>query len=182
MTAQAEPKKVDTEIQKAEMPNENAVMITAPEELFERFTKVSDDIAQLAYAFFHDRRGRFGNPLDDWFKAESQLLRPVPVEITETDDNIFVKAAVAGFKPEEIEVSLKDNTLIINGVSMASAENNDGNTILREWNSNRFCRQLPLPANVAAGDVKAELDNGMLKVTMRKEPIAEPQKIPVTAV
>lgn len=181
MTAQAELKKESTEVQKTETQVKTPVPVNTTEDLFQRFTDLMRDIGDRAYAFFRERGGEFGKDLDDWFKAENEMLRPVPVEMTETDDTITVKAAVAGFKPEEIEVSVKDNTLVINGISMESAENKDGDTILREWNSNRFCRQLALPTSVAADDVTAELADGMLKVSMPKAATPEAKKIPVEA-
>lgn len=179
MTAQAELKKENTEIQPAEAPHKTPVPVNASEDLFERFGKLTENIAERAYAFFRDRGGEFGNPLDDWFKAENEVLRPVPVELTETDNLLTVKAAVAGFKPDEIEVSVKNNMLVINGISIASAENKDGDTILREWNSNRFCRRIELPSNVAVKDVSAEIQDGMLKVSLPKAPTAEAKKITV---
>jgi HSP20 family protein len=179
MTAQAERKKENVEIQRTEPANGTAVAVNATDDLFERFTNLTRDIAERAYSFFRDRGGEFGKDLDDWIRAESEMLRPVPIEMTQTDDTITVKAAVAGFKPEEIEVSVKDNVLIINGISVASAENKDGDTVLREWNSNRFCRQLMLPDEVVAAEVNAELADGMLKVTMPKAPPREAETIVV---
>jgi HSP20 family protein len=103
------------------------------------------------------------------------------VEITETNDKIVVNAAVPGFKPEEIEVSVKDNILVISGNSEATTEDKDANTVLREWNSNRFCRQLTLPSDVEAANVSADLSDGMLRVTMPKAATVDPTKIEVKA-
>jgi HSP20 family protein len=182
MAAQPELKKENTNLQKpdvAETPQRPAIV--AAEEMFGKLVDLSRDIAERAYAFFRERGGEFGKELDDWFKAENEILRPVTVEIRETKDKIIVTAAVPGFKANEIEVSVKDNILVINGETEATSEKEDGQTVFSEWKSNRFFRQLMLPATVESENVSAKLSNGMLNLTMTKAPAPESHKIPVTA-
>lgn len=178
MTAKPELKRETTNLQTGETYKQ-VVPVTSAEDLFERFEKITQAIADRAHDYFLDRGGEFGRDIDDWFKAENELLRPAPIEMTETEDTIRVKACVPGFKADEIEVSVRDNVLAINGISLESAANTEGNTIHREWNSNRFCRQLTLPTNVSAGDVSAELENGVLTVVMPKAPALDAKKIEV---
>jgi HSP20 family protein len=148
------------------------------EEMSQKLATLTRDIADLAFELSRERKGAFGKELDDWFRAENELLRPMPVEITETDDNILVSAAVPGFKPEEIEVSIKDNMLMVNGITELSVVK-DGKTILREWKSNRFCRQLMLPAAVVEDKVSARLANGMLELTLPKAAERDVTKVAV---
>jgi HSP20 family protein len=176
--------KQTTAIQPANGPMEKAEPTPAfveIERMLERFTEITKDIAGKAYEFFRDRGGEWGREVEDWFKAESEILRPVPVEITEAGDNVLVSAAVPGFKPEEIEVSVKGETLIISGATEASAEKKDANTITREWNSNRFYRQLMLPSPVMEDKVTAKLTNGMLELTLPKATAQEATKVAVAS-
>jgi len=55
-----------------------------------KMAEVSREIAQKAFGFFEDRGVGLGTHLEDWFKAESEILRPAPVEITETDTNVNI--------------------------------------------------------------------------------------------
>jgi HSP20 family protein len=151
------------------------------ERMLERFTEITKDIAEKAFDFFRDRGGEWGREVEDWFKAESQILRPVPVEITEAGENVLVSAAVPGFKPEEIEVSVKGDTLIISGATEASDKKEDANTIIREWNSNKFYRQLMLPSPVMEDKVTAKLANGMLELTLPKATAHEATKVAVAS-
>lgn len=151
------------------------------ERMLDRFAEVTKDTARKAFEFFRDRGGEFGRELDDWFKAENEILRPTPVEITESDASVFVKAAVAGFKPEEIEVSVKDNVVIISGQTESSDERPNSKTVAREWTSNRFYRQLTLPSEVLADKVTAKLTDGMLELTLPKAAAQEATKVAVTS-
>lgn len=144
-----------------------------PEELVEKFDDVLRQIADRAFNLFHARGGEFGKELDDWFKAENEFLRPVKVEINETDEAIFVNATVPGYKPEEIEVSVNGDELIISGETKSSKRFEKADTIMREWNSDRFFRRLLLPSAVRSENVVTKLSDGMLELTLPKI-VAEP--------
>jgi HSP20 family protein len=140
------------------------------EKMLERLAETTRETTRKAFEYFQRRGGEYGRELDDWFKAESEVLLPVPVDLTETEDNIKIRAGVPGFKPEEIEVSINGKTLILSGKTETEEQKKDENTIVREWSSNRFCRQLTLSSEVDADKVKAKLKDGVLKLKLPKIP------------
>lgn len=149
--------------------------------MFDRLAEITRETASKAYDFFQNRGAEFGSQLDDWFKAESEVLRPTPVEIRETKDSVEIRAAVPGFKPDEIEVSVKDNLLILSGETKTEDKREDENTFYSEWKSNRFFRQLTLPAAVEAENVEAFLTDGVLQFSLKKRQEQETTKIAVKA-
>lgn len=173
-TQKALDKKPTPDVAKSQAP-----LFVDAETLFDKMAQVTEEITNRAFDMFRMRGGQWGSDLDDWFMAERELLRPVPVEIKEKDDEIIVTAAVPGFKPDEIEVSVKDNRLVLSGETKASEEKEEENIILQEWKSNRFLREFTLPSNVDTNNVHAELNDGMLELRLPKAPIEEPKKIPV---
>ena len=90
---------------------EKPVAITPVERLTERIDKISQAITQRAYEIFEGNGRRFGHDLDDWFKAEMDLLHPVHVSIAESGESLEVKAEVPGFNEKEIEVSVEPTPL-----------------------------------------------------------------------
>ena len=152
------------------------------EKLFEEFAETTKKIAKRAYHFFENRGGGFGSEFDDWFKAESEILRKIPVEMTETDKEINLKADVAGFKPEEIKISVLRDQLIMSGKSESESKRDDEKTLIQEWKSNQFFRQFTLPAEVNAENVEAKLQDGVLQLTLPKAPSREAANISVKAV
>ena len=95
-------------VQRAE---EKPVTITPVENLMDRINKMSQAITQRAYEIFEGNGRKFGHDLDDWFKAEMDLLHPVHVNIAESGDSLEVKAEVPGFSEKEIEVSVEPTPL-----------------------------------------------------------------------
>jgi len=175
--------KESTAIQLAKTFNEERMTpaFVEAEKMLERFAEITKDTALRAFEFFHQRGGELGKEVEDWFKAESEILRPTPVEITESDESIFVRAAVPGFKPDEIEVSVNGEVLIVSGTTETNEGKPNENTVIREWTSNRFYRQLTLPSEVLADGVTAKLNNGMLELALPKAAAHEATKVAVKA-
>ncbi|MEP7214488.1 MAG: Hsp20/alpha crystallin family protein [Acidobacteriota bacterium] len=158
-----------------------APIFVEAEKMLDKMADITMETAAKAFDFFRERGGEWGKELEDWFNAERDVLRPVPIEIRETDKTIYVTAAVPGFKADEIEISVKDNFLILSGNAEARNSKNDGNVVVSEWNSNRFFRQLYLPTIITADKVEARLADGMLELTLPKAAVQEATKIAVAA-
>jgi len=151
------------------------------EKMLDRMAAYTMETSRKAYDFFLARGNEWGNHFDDWLKAEMEVLRPTPLEITETEENISVRASVPGFKPEEIEISLKDDLLIMSCEHRTEDKREDEKTILNEWHSNRFFRQMMLPSEVETDGVQAKLKDGILLLELKKKAAKDAAKIAVQA-
>jgi HSP20 family protein len=149
---------------------EKLVTITPVENLMDRANKMSQAITRRAYEIFEGNGRRFGHELEDWFKAEMDMLHPVHVNIAESRDNLEVKAEVPGFKENEIEVSVEPNRLTISGKheTETTKEEKKGKTVYSEFCSNQILRIVDLPASVDAEKTTATLKNSVLQLTMPK--------------
>jgi len=154
-------------VQRAE---EKPVRVTPVKNLMDRINKMSQAIAQRAYEIFEGNGRKFGHDLDDWFKAEMDMLHPVHVNIAESGNNLEVKAEVPGFNEKEIEVSVEPNRLTISGKreTETTKEEKKGKTVYSEFCSNQILRIVDLPASVDAEKTTATLQNGVLQLTMPK--------------
>ena len=102
-----------------------------------------------------------------------------PYNIEKTGENDYVLTmALAGFGPEEVEVMLDDNTLLIKG---AVRESNPTAEVLHRGIATRaFERRFVLADHIEVG--KAEMNNGLLTVSVRRviPEALKPRRIPVT--
>jgi HSP20 family protein len=143
-------------------------MFVEAEKLFEQMKEFSQSVARRAYKYFEARGREFGHDLEDWFRAESDLMRRVPVEIKEVDGQITVRAEVPGFTADEIKVSVEPQRLVISGKSEKATEEKKEQTLLSEFRSNQFCRELRLPAEVDPSKTTAVLKDGVLELVFAK--------------
>src|ERR1022692_2655408 len=83
-----------------------SLSMVQPETLLERISRIHDDIARRAYEIFEIDGGLWGNDLNNWFKAEAELLHPAHITITEENQAVNVQAEVPGFNVNELALSL----------------------------------------------------------------------------
>jgi HSP20 family protein len=154
-------------VQRAE---EKPVAITPVENLMDRVNKMSEAITRRAYEIFEGNGRRFGHDIEDWFKAEMDMLHPVHVNISEAEDSLEVKAEVPGFNEREIEVSVEPRRLTITGKreTETRSEEKKSKTVYSEFCSNQILRTVDLPVTVDAEKTTAILKNGVLQLTMPK--------------
>ncbi len=147
------------------------------DDLFERMNKTYDSITRRAFEIFESNGKFFGRDLDDWFKAESELLHPIHVEVRESDQALTVRAEVPGFDAKEIEVSVEPRRLTITGKRETKEERKTEKTIYSERCANQILRVIDLPAEVDTAKVTATLKDGILELGMPKAAPAKKVKI-----
>ncbi len=151
------------------------------EKLFEQMKETSQSIARRAYDFFEMRGREVGHDIEDWFRAEAELLRRVPVEITENDGRLQMRAEVPGFSADQIKVSVEPRRLMISGAAATQTESSTGQVIYTEQRGNGFCRTLDLSAEVDPAQTTATLKDGILELTLAKIAQSKPTSVEVKA-
>jgi HSP20 family protein len=100
------------------------------------------------------------------------------VDIFETPENIVIRAEVPGLEQNDLEVEVKDNTLVLQG-ERRFEEGGDRNYHRVERPYGRFRRVFTLPITVRQNLVQAVLKNGVLDITLVKEEKAKPKRVQV---
>ncbi len=131
----------------------------------QRMQQVYDNLARRAYELFESRGRQNGQDLEDWFRAESELLNAMPVEITEADDQVIVRAEVPGLSDKDIEVRVAPHRLIITG---KREQISDQKKTQRERSSDEVFRMLDLSEEIDPDEVIATVQNGTLEVVLPK--------------
>ena len=154
-----------------------AVKQSATGDVFDRIQQTYGEIARRAFEIF-DNNGRWlGNDLEDWFRAESELLHPVHLEIAESDVNLTVQVEVPGFSTKELEINVEPRRLTIAGKHEAQEESKKGKTIYSERCAKEILRVIDLPAEVDSSKVSAILKDGILKMELPKAAHAKAVRI-----
>ncbi len=149
-------------------PKKETELAKKEDDFFQRFQRMYDSIARRAFEIF-DGNGRFfGNDRRDWFQAESELLHPVHIDVSESDEGLNVQAEVPGFTAKDLEVSVEPRCLTIIGKRETKEERKTKKTLYKERCSDEILRVVDLPAEINTEKVKATLENGVLAVEMPK--------------
>jgi HSP20 family protein len=109
----------------------------------------------------------------------SEILLNVPVDITETETGLTIRADVPGFSEENLEVRVAPRSVCITGKRQEASEQKEGETVYSERRSNQIFRVFDLPSQIDPDRVNATLGDGILEIRLLK--IGMGKKIPVLA-
>ena len=110
--------------------------------------------------------------------AEDGLL---PLDVSEDEQSLMVRASVPGFKPEEIDVQVNNGILTIQAEHAEESEQKNERYLRRERRFGSLTRSVALPSQVDEDSCDANLDNGILTLRIQKSKDAMPRKIKVGA-
>jgi HSP20 family protein len=103
----------------------------------------------------------------------------LPVDIKETSDGYEIKAPIAGFKPEQVEVTFSDGVLSIKATHQEEKNKKEGNYVRREVIFGNYQRHIVLPPDVQADKIEAKFDHGLLTVEVPRKAKGEAKRIEV---
>lgn len=107
-------------------------------------------------------------------------LAPYAVDVREDADHIYVDAELPGFRKDEVDITLENQTLTIAAERREEhKEQKQGNLLLHERRYNRFLRSFTLPPTVNEQKVDAKLADGVLKITLDKREETKPRKVQI---
>ena len=149
-------------------------LVVSEETLFDRIQDIYRQIEIRAYQLFEDRGRQFGFDLDDWFRAEAELLTNVPIAITENPTQVLVYAQIPDFSEKEIQINVQPQRLLLSGRKETKSVSDDEST--SEFQVKQFFSSLALPSVVKTDDIKTEFKDGSLNITLAKvKPVEEKQ-------
>ena len=105
----------------------------------------------------------------------------LPLDITSTEDAITVEAALPGVHPEDVEITVHQDTLTIGVKEQAEHEQQEGERVYRELRRSSGTRTLTLPNGLDTENAVATFDNGLLRLSIPRAEAAKPRQIPVTS-
>jgi HSP20 family protein len=128
---------------------------------------------------------RFGRAWDRGFgwpsaRSNGETKLTFPVDVSESEDRIVVKAVLPGVESEDVDVSVDDGVLTIKGEKKHEETAENENFYRKEIRYGAFSRSIALPAVVKSDEANAEFGNGVLTITLPKAEEAKAKTIKIT--
>jgi HSP20 family protein len=101
------------------------------------------------------------------------------LDLSETAEGYLVEAALPGVKPEDVEITVENNVLMIKGETRQEVDEQKRNFHRIERRFGTFQRTIGLPTTVKADAIQASLTNGVLRLEIPKAEEVKPRKISV---
>ncbi len=135
-------------------------------ELLEHTQDVFNLIALRAFEIFEAHGCIHGNDERDWFLAESELLTPVKLHLSESKEQLTVRAGLPGFHRNEINVSLEPRRLSMSGKTEPLVNHRAEKHPHSHRHAQLMFHVINLPCEVDPSKAKATFNDGRLDVVM----------------
>jgi HSP20 family protein len=141
-------------------------------------------------------RPTFEGPLSDFDQVRREMLRLLdtvagdtfgdvgagvfpPMNITQDDDNFYLRAEIPGVEPNELSISAVRNRVSLAGKREIQREQERVSYHRKERAEGSFNRTVTLPTEVDAERVDARYADGILTLTLPKAEETKPRQITV---
>lgn len=101
------------------------------------------------------------------------------VDIYEDETQLVLTAEVPGINEKDVEIKIDDNLLSIQGERKLEKETKEENYHRIERAYGSFYRSFTLPNYIDQDKIRAEHENGVLKITMPKKAELKPRKVKI---
>ncbi|MGP8248066.1 MAG: Hsp20 family protein [Bryobacteraceae bacterium] len=154
---------------------------TAASSLFEEMNRVAEAIRRRAFDHFLMRGGIFGGDLDDWLRAERELVWTPGAEMTENDNEVTLRVQAPGLEPDNIKITVTPDSILIQAEVSHRHEEAGGKVCFCDFAEKLF-RRFNLPEAINMDKISATLDKGILQIVAAKaKAAAESRTVPVEA-
>jgi HSP20 family protein len=103
-----------------------------------------------------------------------------PMDVVETGDEVLCHVEVPGLAPDDIEVRVQDNMLVISGEKkLEQEEAKEGGFRSVERRYGRFERSFTLPRTIDTNKVKARHEHGVLTIVLPKMEASKPRRVQI---
>ena len=116
---------------------------------------------------------------DDWISPTKGVNIPT-TDVFTKDDKLVVEAHLPNFEQQDVNIEIDNGALLISAERHEKQEDKDKQYVVRE-SSSSFYRRIALPKRADADKIEANLDDGVLRVSVPLKPLPEPKKIAVSS-
>ena len=141
---------------------------------FQDLRSAQDEMAQMSPMLAH----ALGLHARQQGSATASAWAPA-LDIAERKDAYLVSVELPGLKPEDLDITMEDGLLTIQGERQFTSESSEQQYHRVERRSGAFRRSITLPAHVTAEGIQASFEDGVLQILVPKAEEAKPKRIQV---
>ena len=104
-----------------------------------------------------------------------------PINLWLGENSVVVTAELPGVSPDAVDLTVRENTLTLQGRREPKAEDADATWHRRERSYGSFSRTVQLPFHADPDQVRARFINGVLEIELQRPEADRPKKIRISA-
>lgn len=114
--------------------------------------------------------------------GNGQATGSFQIDIRSDAEALTVDAALPGYTPEEVEITVEGGTLTITAETRAETDTTEGEYLVREVRRGRVSRMVTLPTGLEADRATASFEHGVLHLRIPRAEETRPRRIRISPV
>ena len=114
--------------------------------------------------------------VDDWFEPEGELA----VDVYQTEKDVVIQSAIAGVRPEELDITVENDVVTIRGIRKNPDETEQKQYLHEECFWGSFSRQIFLSEEVDVKNTHASMKDGVLTLSLPRLLRVKSKKVHIT--
>lgn len=136
--------------------------------VFEQIEKRMEEVRRRAFELFEKRGHGGGRDLEDWLKAEQDVLGSPAAEVTENESGYQFQVTLPGFDAKDVEVTVSPSEIIVHARTKSEKKTEKSNVTRTEVSSNEIYRRFEPPQLINVEKTTATMDKGNLRIMAAK--------------
>jgi HSP20 family protein len=104
----------------------------------------------------------------------------LPLDVTTGKDELVVEAALPGFKPGDVDITVENGTLSIRAESQTETSHGEGESLVQEIRRGSVSRIVSLPNGLEPDKASATFENGILTLRIPRAEAVKPRQIRIS--
>ena len=147
--------------------------------VFEEIEKRIEGVRRRAFELFLNRGRQLGHEIEDWIKAEHEVMGWPAAEMIERDGKFELELTLPGFDAKQVEVTATPSEIIVHAQYKADPKEEPRKVLWTEFGPNDVFRRFDTPQLIDVDKTHASLEKGILHVVTAKARVAAPKTIAI---
>ncbi len=126
---------------------------------YSELMQFQNEMNKLFHETFRDELWRMGN---------GENLYELNTDIKDNKNNYLISMDIPGMEKENINVEVRNNTLLVSGERKEDTQEENANYYRQERSFGYFTQRLPLPEDADSSEISVTYKNGVLKIAVPK--------------
>ena len=122
---------------------------------------------------------RFWDNLFNDVAPQTKMQSLGNLDLYEDEKNLYAEVELPGFNRNQFEITLEEDVLNLSAERILENQESQDNYFVKERRQGKWSRTLKLPVAISEKNVHATYQDGLLKITLKKQPETRTHKIEV---
>ena len=147
--------------------------------LFESWNELQEAIRQRAFGRFEERGTAGGSEMEDWLRAERDMVWVPASETLEDDKQFRLRLMVPGLEAKDLQITAMPDAIVVQAEALSEEAKETRTVPVRELRDRKLFRRFDFEEPIDPARTEASLTKGILEIVASKAAPAKQVRVAV---